>query len=804
MEAEPSRALAPGADPASALARALVRVHARMTRLVWVHGLSTVLGATAALLLLDFLVDWSLHVPRGVRWVHLLCLGALPAWLAVRALIRPLRARPDRTACAVLLERAHPELRQLLVTAAELERRPTAAGEPEIAAAIRADAGRAVAHVDLSRALDASGPRLRFFVGTLSTALCAGILLAHPQSARVFFVRLFGGDAAWPQRTHLSIEIASAGTAPSPPPAPGEPLEVRVARGSDVPVVVRAEGVVPDEITLHFSSGQRAVVAASGGGTFRTLLRSVQESFQMFATGGDDEDDDPTVRMIVLRPPEVVGLAIDIEPPAYSGLRPETREGGDAEVLAGSRLQVHVLGDPPDAKGRARLLPEDRVVELSAAPFPRAATAGTPAETVPGLAFPLTPEKSLRYRVELVDSSLLENPEPGLFAITVVEDRPPEVEILAPGRGDYDTVPGGSLSLRARARDDFGIVRMTYSVAPVGGGGGVEAAGTPAAAERELEWRTIPPEERTDGDRAADKTSDRAGASLRSSPGTFRVVARARARLEVADLAGPAGATPGAQLEVVVSAADNHEPGPHVGRSSSVRVRVVTADEFLRRLQDRLGRARAAASALSELQRGKQRRTQELAAGLEGDAVLTGDTGDEIFATATGERRVEGDARALSRDLCSALEGVLYARVDERGGPLLERVDAKLSASDRTFDPEAWRSLAEEEKAISGAPSGLADRLLRIAGLALEVSEVDAPAATAALARAQDATEPARVHSELALAADSQKAVVDKLENLLERLAEWDNYQSVLSLTRDILNGQKTLQERTKNFAKDH
>ncbi len=184
--------------------------------------------------------------------------------------------------------------------------------------------------------------------------------------------------------------------------------------------------------------------------------------------------------------------------------------------------------------------------------------------------------------------------------------------------------------------------------------------------------------------------------------------------------------------------------------------------------------------------------------------MISGDSGDEIFAAATGERRVEGDARSLSRDLCSALEGVLYARVDERGGPLLDRIDARLADSDRTFDPEAWRSLADEERAASGTPSGLADRLLRIAGLALEVSEVDVPAATAALARAQEASEPARLHSELNLAAENQKIVVDKLENLLEWLAEWDNYQSVLSLTRDILNGQKTLQERTKAFAKDH
>jgi hypothetical protein len=281
-------------------------------------------------------------------------------------------------------------------------------------------------------------------------------------------------------------------------------------------------------------------------------------------------------------------------------------------------------------------------------------------------------------------------------------------------------------------------------------------------------------------------------------------VARARARIEIAEIAGAGGAAPGAQIEISVTASDNHEPTAHVGRSAPLRVRVVSPDEYLRRLQDRLGRARAAAAALSELQRVKQHRTQELIAGLESDAQLTGDSGDEIFAAATGERRVEGDARSLSRDLCSALEGVLYARVDDRAGPLLERIDAKLADSERTFDPKIWRAIATEERAASGMPSGLADRLLRIAGLALEVSELDAQAATAALARAQDASDPARVHAELSAAGESQKFVVDKLENLLEMLAEWDNYQSVLSLTRDILNGQKTLQDRTKSFAKDH
>jgi len=785
----------------ASILRVLDRLHARVTRLVWIHGLSTVVGATAAILLLDFVLDWTLHVPRGVRWVHLFLLGALPTYIVLRALVRPLRARPDATACAVLIERAHPELKQLLVTAAELARGTRTVADPEIASGILAEAELAATRIDVSRAVDSRGPRFRFLVGSLSGALCTAILLANPTASRVFFIRLFGGDAAWPQRTHLTIEISATGAAPSPVPARGEPLEVRVARGSDVPVVVRAEGKVPDEVTLHFTGGQRAVLTASGGDTFRTLLRSVQEDVVLFATGGDDTDEDPSVRLVVLRPPDIVGLAVDVDPPAYSGLRRDTLEGGDAEILAGSKVVVHVLPDPADATGKARLLPEDRVVDLVASPFhKKSAPARVEDGAKPdpnGLAFEIAPEETLRYRIELVDASRLANPDPGLFAITVVEDRAPEVEILAPGRGDFDTVPGGAISLRARARDDFGIAHMSVSANPTGG------TGTPAF-QRELEWRLVPREERTEIDRAADAAAGHTEVPLRASASTFRAVARARSRLEIADIAGSGGTAVGSQIELSVSATDNREPAAHEGRSAALRIRIVSPDEYLRRLQDRLGRARASAATLSELQRAKQRRTQELIAGLESDALLSGDSADEIFAAATGERRVEGDARSLSRDLCSALEGVLYARVDDRAAPLLEKVDARLADSDRTFEPEAWRELASDERAASGAPSGLADRLLRIAGVALEVSEGDAPAATAALARAQDTRDPARVHSELTAAATSQKAVVDKIENLLEMLAEWDKYQSVLSLTRDILNGQKTLQERTKTFAKDH
>ncbi len=103
---------------------------------------------------------------------------------------------------------------------------------------------------------------------------------------------------------------------------------------------------------------------------FRTLLRSVQEDLRFHVTGGDDRDGLPQVVLHVLQPPDVAGVAWEIEPPAYSGLPSSLVHDPDIEVLQGSRVRVHILPDPPQATGFARLLPEDRELPLERHLFP--------------------------------------------------------------------------------------------------------------------------------------------------------------------------------------------------------------------------------------------------------------------------------------------------------------------------------------------------------------------------------------------------------------------------------------------------
>src|SRR6185369_16551564 len=102
------------------------------------------------------------------------------------------------------------------------------------------------------------------------------------------------------------------------------------------------------------------------------------------------------------------------------------------------------------------------------------------------------------------------------------------------------------------------------------------------------------------------------------------------------------------------------------------------------------------------------RRALDLLSVLESDQLVPEGTSAELSAALVGQRRVQGDARALSRELAAILESVLYARIDERAGALLDFVDQRLlAATGRGFDPAPWRELSSAYAQGSLGSAGL-------------------------------------------------------------------------------------------------
>lgn len=763
----------PTPERAPTLERRLRELRSALVRQAVAYGLGTILGAAALWLTFAFLADWGLRVPHGIRIFHGVVLVGVAFLFAWRDLLRPLRHLPDEEGLALLYERASPELREVLISAVQFQRTgvPEDADPARVAAVVREAESRA-AGLTPRTVLDPEVPRARLLLGSGGVLFLVALALWHPLHASIFAQRLLGRSTAWPQRTYLSLELPGVEDGAFVERTP-ERWRLRLARGTDLSILVTAEGVVPDEVKIHLAGSRDLLLGPLGTSVFRTLLRSCQEDLAFHVTGGDDTDGLPRVEVEILQPPDVEGLAIRVRPPAYTGLPETTVHQQDVEVLRGSSVEVFVLPTPPEATGVARLLPEDRVVPLGAAPFPAPPTPDDALEAPRlGLGFDLVADQTVGFRIELTDGNGLTNPEPGLTRVRVVEDRPPQLTLLAPARGEFETVIGGAIPLRVKAEDDFGLATLGWRARVAGGETSVLAA--------ELEARPL--EARGRGVRAA---------------------ALGATRLEVDDLGGPDGppATE-ARFEIDFLADDNRVPEAGTGRTPPIRVRIVTREELHRRLQDRLAQARLDALRLSETQREKRARIVELLDALDGDDA--GGEGVAITAALSGERRVLSDAQALARSLAAAAEDVLYARLDDKASALLEFYDTRAQeAVDARFLAGPWRELASANASGQLSTEGFAAGLVGLVDLSLEISEDHVTAAVEALNAAESAGAAAEVAEHLERAGEAADRVLARTEDLLAALAEWDNFQNVLTLTRDILTRQKEIRDRTQQFAQD-
>jgi hypothetical protein len=774
-----SQATHSGRKPTPAIDKLLSRLRSRLVREVWIFGLGHTALALTLILLFAFLVDWTLHVPSGVRIVHLLMLILIPGFVLWRDLISRLRKLPDKSGLAVLVERAHPELKQVLVSAVELSNGDNIQDseiDRELVDRVISEAEQLAPSLALRETSDPRRARTSFLLGTLGVLSAILTFGLQGDSTRIFFERIAGAGPSWPQRTYLVLEIPLAGELNST----RDELQLSVARGSDLPVVVRTEGRVPDEVTIHFDGGHEVLLGSAGRGVFRTLLRSVQEDISFHVTGGDDRDGTPNASIQVLQPPDVSTIVVQIVPPTYSGLPERLESDRDVSVLANSVVTVFMRPDPLEATGIARLLPRDEVHSLERRPFPRLGAEEEQApEQVDGLSFELIAQESLRYRFELVDETGLSNPDPGLFGIEVQADRAPQIELLSPTRGEIESVVGGALPLKALASDDFALSRLTWrSVAT--------SSDTEPHLEFELqETEPINPEE------------------LSGRQGDRDLIFASR-RIDVDELFGTQPPTEGEVFQIDVSAADNREPSHQETRSAPVRLRIVSADEFLRRTQDHLSRVRGKVDALATLMREKQNYTRDLIASLESDEPDRADSSG-INTALSGARRVEGDARALSREVASIAEALLYSRIDSRADLMLTKLERRsLKYADRSFHAEPWLELRALQLDGRLGQADFADKLVEIVGVALEISEIDAVEAINGLRRAQDLNDISAQYESLLSVSERQTKAQANVEQLLALLSEWDSYQSLLAATRDLLSRQKNLLERTRQFYKDN
>ena len=185
------------------LSALIAQTRGRLERILALHGACSVLLVAVLWLLGAYALDRTLELPAAIRLFHLGLLVLLPALAFRREWWRPWRARPNEDGLAILIERAHPQLSSVLVSAIQLEKQPD--GSPELIAATVKQAEQAAQRIDLGTVFDARPARRRLSWLALTLLVSMGVVWADPEGVRIFAARMNGAEVAWPRRTQLEM-----------------------------------------------------------------------------------------------------------------------------------------------------------------------------------------------------------------------------------------------------------------------------------------------------------------------------------------------------------------------------------------------------------------------------------------------------------------------------------------------------------------------------------------------------------------------------------------------------------------------
>jgi len=248
-----------------------------------------------------------------------------------------------------------------------------------------------------------------------------------------------------------------------------EPGNTELERGSSLLVVARFPAAVPAEAHLVIDGPpSSADTSASAGALVRDMTRSLEDP--AFATRVESVENDltyrvefegrstPTYRVKVFEFPELQRTDANLEFPAYTALKPKTvQDVRHVTAVEGTKLSLNFQLNK-DVKSA-------RLVDAKGGDVIPLTLQGSP-NTEHHYQAQLTLADPKRFRVELVDHEGRKNKLTSELVVNVTRNRPAVVTITQPSR-DVRVSPVEELTLKAKAEDDFGVVRhgVSFSIA---------------------------------------------------------------------------------------------------------------------------------------------------------------------------------------------------------------------------------------------------------------------------------------------------------------------------------------------------
>jgi hypothetical protein len=473
-------------------------------------------------------------------------------------LFAPIRVDLNDDELALAMERGEEDLQQALISAVQFERALDAGGlrgqSTQLMEHVVTEVQSRVESLQAESALD-HGRIYKFgsvIFACLAVVTAWGVLDADSLSLWARRNILMSSEE-WPRATRLEFLLNVVDG------------KVSVAEGNDISVVVRASGVIPEQVWIHYEfpdgSTDKELMSLMGGddsvasASFTQLHESLISNVKLHATGGDGLA--KSVELVLVKRPLLKNLQITKTYPAYMQLEPEVvpNSEGDIRVPFGTKLGI---------AGEASKRLEKAYLTFGKEP----AMSMTMAAGNQSFAGELIPEESGVLTVDVTDTDGLGAGKPPKLFLRVVPDRAPSVDYKTMGIGSmilFKALIPGSL----RLRDDFGLTKVASQMR-------ITAEGSSASA---AEWKPVKLEGLRDPE-----TEE--GELEYNEKVVFDL-------LTLNDLAkGPTSPAnpirPGMLVSLKFEARDNYGPGePHIGNSEILTLRIVTEDKLMQDLHRR-------------------------------------------------------------------------------------------------------------------------------------------------------------------------------------------------------------------------
>ncbi len=425
------------------LQRRLGQLERRIRGLAFLRGLGLLCAVVCGGVMLSLLIDWAADLGVAVRSVLLLAVLLAGVVTAVQYVIRPLLRKMSPAEVAALVDTAHPELREQLESSIELNdpSSPEAhRGSPLMRSLLAGQVEQTARSVNFQEAADATRTTRWVVIGLVTLLLVVAPLGATKTGYGVLLSRFLTPWRNHERVTNLMFHIVDGDRA--------------VARGSDVTIAAEPQwrfvpGDLPEFVWIEWqdalgeSDSRRMTFDAERNGYVSTFPH-VLSSFDFDVSAGRSRTQ--MFHVEVVEAPEITRLALDVHPPAYTGLPAESLDGaaGRIAIFAGSRLSFQMTFSRP--------VTQAALEEISSASMSSLVPAKSPLDEEPSPALhPMTlsadglagfldfiPGKGGPFVVRLLDALGVENQDPTVRWLDVHADKAPDLEWTDVGPADDD------------------------------------------------------------------------------------------------------------------------------------------------------------------------------------------------------------------------------------------------------------------------------------------------------------------------------------------------------------------------------